>query len=255
MDKRGTGNSAGDFHDATIATLTGDARAAYAALRAHPLIDSMRTGIMATSEGGLLAPGVARFDNDVAFFACRVCPMLSYRDLLAESVEFELRKLGAGEPEMRAAQELMDAQAHFAITGEGYETFADLWRLSRSERWGAVVGVGPIPSQGSASWARFRQLLLADPREMYLRMRSPAFLLFGGDDPIVVASVHARQARELLSASGGREWTVRVVADADHGLMRIEYDESGERQPISSYADAWQQELVRWVVLMARAQR
>jgi dipeptidyl aminopeptidase/acylaminoacyl peptidase len=55
FDFRGSGDSAGDFADMTIATELADARAAWRFLRRQPGVDRERMGVLGMSMGGLVA--------------------------------------------------------------------------------------------------------------------------------------------------------------------------------------------------------
>ncbi len=56
FDKRGVGESKGNWRDATYDELAGDVAAAVEALRRSALVDSVRIGIHGHSQGGTLAP-------------------------------------------------------------------------------------------------------------------------------------------------------------------------------------------------------
>jgi alpha-beta hydrolase superfamily lysophospholipase len=58
-DKRGTGNSGGDFSSSTFADFVADGQAAYRYLASRPDIRADRVGVLGFSQGGRLAPIVA----------------------------------------------------------------------------------------------------------------------------------------------------------------------------------------------------
>ncbi|TMA24707.1 MAG: alpha/beta hydrolase, partial [Deltaproteobacteria bacterium] len=59
FDKRGFGESTGNYGTATYDDLAQDAAAAVERLRREPGVDSLRVGLWGLSQGGLLAPLVA----------------------------------------------------------------------------------------------------------------------------------------------------------------------------------------------------
>src|SRR6202020_704780 len=59
-DDRGTGKSTGTFEQATLSTFVRDAEEVVKALRARPDVDPARIGLVGHSEGGVVAPVVAR---------------------------------------------------------------------------------------------------------------------------------------------------------------------------------------------------
>ena len=66
-DKRGVGESGGDFGSATREDLAGDVFAALRFLKRHEAIIPDRVGLIGQSEGGVIAPMVASTSDDVAF--------------------------------------------------------------------------------------------------------------------------------------------------------------------------------------------
>ena len=66
-DKRGTGQSGGDWQTATIEDLAGDALAAVRLLRGRAEIKADQVGIFGVSQGGRLTPVVAAGSDEVAF--------------------------------------------------------------------------------------------------------------------------------------------------------------------------------------------
>jgi pimeloyl-ACP methyl ester carboxylesterase len=67
LDDRGVGSSSGKFSTATSEDFAGDVLAAVTFLKSRPHMDPRRIGLIGHSEGGLIAPMVARRSNDVAF--------------------------------------------------------------------------------------------------------------------------------------------------------------------------------------------
>ena len=67
FDKRGTGESSGNYAAATYDDLAADAAAAVQNLRRQPEIDSARVGVWGLSQGAFIAPLVARRVASIAF--------------------------------------------------------------------------------------------------------------------------------------------------------------------------------------------
>lgn len=86
-DKRGSGQSGGDWRTASFATLADDALAATAVLRAMPEIDTALIGLVGLSQGGWVAPLAASRSTDVAFAVTVVSSAVTPR----EQVRFEIR--------------------------------------------------------------------------------------------------------------------------------------------------------------------
>ncbi len=81
-DERGVGESEGDYAKATPQILATDTEVAIEFLRNHDLIDKDKIGILGHSEGGVIAPGIASEDDDLAFIVMLAGPVLSGKDLM-----------------------------------------------------------------------------------------------------------------------------------------------------------------------------
>lgn len=81
FDFRGSGDSAGDFSDMTIATELADARAAWRFLRRQPGVDRSRMGVLGMSMGGLVAAYLLAAESS-AKAAVLWCPVGDPRRLL-----------------------------------------------------------------------------------------------------------------------------------------------------------------------------
>lgn len=82
FDFRGSGDSAGDFRDMTVASEIADARAAWRFLRRQPGVDRARCGLLGMSMGGLVAAHVLAAEPSVRA-AVLWCPVGDPRRLLA----------------------------------------------------------------------------------------------------------------------------------------------------------------------------
>jgi pimeloyl-ACP methyl ester carboxylesterase len=67
FDRRGSGESTGDFNKATFRDLATDGIAGIALLKSRPDIDSTRIGVWGVSQGGWLAPLAATMSDDISF--------------------------------------------------------------------------------------------------------------------------------------------------------------------------------------------
>lgn len=91
-DKRGVGESTGNYAAATSADFISDAEAAVAYLKTRKDVDPKHLGLIGHSEGGLIAPAVAAADSGVAFIVLMSGPgvrgdrvLLAQGDLLARA--------------------------------------------------------------------------------------------------------------------------------------------------------------------------
>ena len=103
-DKRGVGESSGDFSTAQYPDFVADAVAAIEFLERRDDIDASRIGLHTNSEGGWFGPEVAVRTGSVSFIFNRVAPPFAWLD----NVIWEVRNdaLAAGVPESQIDQVL-----------------------------------------------------------------------------------------------------------------------------------------------------
>ncbi|MCA9295573.1 MAG: alpha/beta hydrolase, partial [Phycisphaerales bacterium] len=119
-DDRGTADSTGTFAGATSLDFAGDISAEVDWLRAHAgeadcPIDRQRIGLIGHSEGGLIAPIVARDRGDLAFIVLMAGPGVPGRELIPLQSELLLESAG------------MDSEAVHGARGMSEELITSLF--------------------------------------------------------------------------------------------------------------------------------
>ncbi|MEX2401219.1 MAG: alpha/beta fold hydrolase [Rhodothermales bacterium] len=124
-DKRGSGESGGDWREAGFDELAQDAVAALDILYTNELIDSTRVGFVGFSQGGHIAP-VATIRSSAAFVinvSGSVVPIL-------EQIGDELRLMGEREglskEALNTVHSLHEHAASYALTGQHWRAYSDL---------------------------------------------------------------------------------------------------------------------------------
>ena len=211
-DKRGVGQSTGDWRQATPEDLARDAAAAVARLRQEPRIDGRRIGIHGHSQGGTLAPMAVAQSADVAFVigsAAAGLPM--------DSVEI-FSILNAVYPEATSAQDSADARDYtaelvaVAYRGRLRPRLDSLALVLRNRPW----FFAPPPPEDSY-WAFSKLYAEYQPLEWWAKVRVPVLLIYGERDQ----RVPARESAARIAATVERnapdvDVTVRILPAADH---------------------------------------
>jgi len=105
-DKRGVGQSTGDFRAVPFMDLCNDGLAAIAYLKSRPEIDPQRIGVWGLSQGGWLGPLAASRSSDVAFVIAVSGPGVSPGEQMIVYYANELRREGVSESDVREASTL-----------------------------------------------------------------------------------------------------------------------------------------------------
>ncbi|MFD7713410.1 alpha/beta hydrolase family protein [Streptomyces sp. NPDC059786] len=216
-DKRGVGDSKGDWQESTLDDLADDASAALDFLRAQPRVRADAVGLLGHSEGGWVALRAGAGRADLAWLVTSSCPGTTPAEQERHALAESLRD-AAGRPETDAALALYDrlveagrrdadhAEARTLLGDTGTPPgSADLWEAATDARF----------------WRFLKRKQDHDPLADAVRLRCPHLAVFGGADPLVPV---AKSARAFVAAAcrPGRParatLTVEVVPGADHRL-------------------------------------
>jgi hypothetical protein len=121
FDKRGAGESTGDYRTAGFPDLAGDVIAGIDAIKQNPAVDPKRIGLFASSNGGWVAPVVAARSRDVAFAICRVCSTLTVARNQAYEREAFARDAGASDADVARAVALHEAYTKAVTDDTGWD--------------------------------------------------------------------------------------------------------------------------------------
>jgi pimeloyl-ACP methyl ester carboxylesterase len=196
FDKRGDGQSTGDFAAATSADFAADVEAGAAYLRSRPEIDRRRIGLIGHSEGGVIAPMVADLDPAIAFLVLLAGPgvrgdqiIMAQTRAIAAANGAPSAVLDAGEAlERRSLDVLMAAKDQAAA-----ETAV------RAELKGRMpdAAVEAQVREGASPWFRF--FITYDPAPALRRLHIPVLALIGSKDLQVLAGQNLPALRAALA--------------------------------------------------------
>jgi pimeloyl-ACP methyl ester carboxylesterase len=122
LDKRGAGESTGNWRTASMDDLASDWLAGVTFLSSRRDIDPKRVGVHGSSQGGWTAPLMAVRSSDIAFMIVRAGSGTNIADTILHEIEWGAREKGLPEPEisegMAASRVAMALMARGASTEE-----------------------------------------------------------------------------------------------------------------------------------------
>jgi len=133
-DKRGVGESEGDFKAVPFMELCDDGLAAIEYLKSRKEIDAKRIGVWGLSQGGWLGPLAASRSNEVAFVIAVSGPGVSPGEQMIVYYANELRADGMPEEDVREASAVRRDIWNYMSSGEGYEKAKGELEQSRTRR-------------------------------------------------------------------------------------------------------------------------
>jgi pimeloyl-ACP methyl ester carboxylesterase len=255
-DKRGVGESTGDFQAGPFMDLCDDGLAALEYLKSRKEVDPRHIGVWGLSQGGWLGPLAASRSADISFVIAVSGPGVSPGEQMLLYYANELRDRGVPEADVLEADSLRRDVWTYLFTGKGYETALRKLEKAHGKRWFSEVNsqqdrlFAPLqkPSeldQPGSSILRFRREMTYDPLPALRALRVPALFLFGADDRLIPVEKSVTVIRDVLTQSGHKDFTTQVFDHDDHGM----YDASGSLDP--RYLDAMR----KWLAARIPASR
>ncbi|HKW57351.1 MAG TPA: alpha/beta hydrolase [Candidatus Acidoferrum sp.] len=242
-DKRGVGESDGNFLAVPFMQLSDDGLAAIGYLKSRNEIDAKRIGAWGLSQGGWLGPLAASRSSDVAYVIAVSGPGVSPGEQMIVYYANELRNQGLSEPEVREASAVRRDIWSYMESGRGYENVKDELDHARAKPWFSKAkaqqddsfGKLPTPAELSKPVGRsllwFKQEAVYDPVPALRALRVPALFLFGDKDELIPVEESVAVIRRVLAEDAHHNFTIRVFVNVDHQMRLTTNDGDGAIDP------------------------
>lgn len=174
-DKRGVGDSTGDWASATVDELAADARAAMRVVAAQPGVDHQRVGLFGHSEGGWVALRACAM-GDCCFLVLNGCPAVPF-------VDAEIYALAIAGVEQRRAAELYDELRSAAHAGADLSTANRILADAEDPQLREVLDRAGFVLDRDR-WAQLRSWIDYTPGPDLRRLTASALVVYGEADPL-----------------------------------------------------------------------
>ena len=243
-DKRGSGQSTGNWARATFDDLAGDALAGVQYLKARPDIQASAIGVQGTSLGGWVAPLAAVKSADVAFVIVESAPVMTPREHERLRVQTQMRADGQPGESVARALAFMDQKFEVSRTGEGWNRLQDAMEVGTREGW--LSYVNPPSSLESLRW-HWDHVFSYDPLPVLQRLSVPMLVLYGELDAIVPPKVHRARMEQALQEAGKHNVTIREFAKANHGFFEAITGGRQEQPLLGNFVAGYFEARTAWV--------
>jgi uncharacterized protein len=215
-DKRGVGESSGQWRDGGYEALAADAHAGLELLRTRADVDPDRIGYVARSQGGWVAPLAARLGG-AAFLGLLSAPAVSVADEDIDHYRVALREAGVTEADMVQAFDLLRLR-HRVLLGLADASSLDAaLAVHGSAAWFPVLNW----DEATGESVPFLQATLAyDPAPHLATLSIPTYWIYGTDDTIIPA---ADSVARLMQLGIEPRPLITVLPRADHALAITDY--------------------------------
>lgn len=249
FDKRGSGESNGDWRGASFQEVADDAVAGAKFLATRSEVDASRIGFWGLSQGAWIAPLAA-----VRFQKARFVMTLSGGGLTPEDGELfdsehEMGKAGYPDEATREALAFQKAKNSFWRTGAGWEDYLARRQQARAKPWYALAGTdisGP-DTRDDAYWARDRRFYFYDPAPTLSQLRAPLLAIFGEFDSPEGVKANVAGLTKALSTGGRRNFTIKVFPNGRHNLMDLEGFAPNEYAKLQRFVPGLFETMVSWI--------
>jgi pimeloyl-ACP methyl ester carboxylesterase len=243
-DKRGTGQSTGDWKQADFPTLATDVLAGVRFLEAREDIRSEHIGLWGASQAGWIMPIVAaQASREVAFLIVHAGSGTRVRDQGVLNVQRELRFAGLPEASVAIGTRYQMLDDSVTRAGSGWDKVLRYYEAHRTEQtwlW---------PPRSADDWFRayYRMLMDFDPSASWKRVTCPVLLFFGELDANVPPRESWPPIQRALRLNGNLNITQKVLPKANHLFLEARTGARDEYPGLTRFVPGYFDEMARWL--------
>jgi pimeloyl-ACP methyl ester carboxylesterase len=244
-DKRGVGESTGDWNTASFDDLAGDVVAAFEYLKTRSDIDSAHIGLLGISQAGWIMPLAAVRAKDLAFLISISGAGVPAAETTIDQARNEMTMTGMPPETVDQIVGLLKLQYEFARTGKGWDEYA-----ATREKMVAKMGAAPKTIPGTPDdpyWQFIRRLYFYDPVPTLRRLQTPTLALWGELDNNILAEKNKAAWEAALSAGGNRDYTLRILPKADHAQWEAKVGSNAETKSLQRFVPSYFTTIQDWL--------
>jgi uncharacterized protein len=249
-DKRGVGESTGDWNMASFDDLAGDVVAAFEYLKTRSDIDGTQIGLLGISQAGWIMPLAAVRSKDMAFLISLSGAGVPAAETTLDQAQNEMTMTGMPPQTVEQIIALLKLQYAFARSGQGW----DAYRVARDT---LVAKMGPAPKTIPGTpedpyWQFIRRLYFYDPAPTLRQLQTPTLALWGALDNNILAEKNHGAWEAALSAGGNRDHTLRILPNANHAQWEAKVGSNAEMKSLQRFVPAYFTIIEDWLVKRVR---
>ena len=247
FDKRGTGQSTGDWHKASLEELAADVVAGVQALKARPDIVGHRIGVIGISQGGWVGSLAAR-SKDVAFLvALSGSGMAVAENIVWEQVS-QMKAVGLPSEQIAKGEAFLRRTGRMATEGRPWEEIHAAFEAVKTEPFAAFAFPASMPKD-NYNWDWFRKNGDVDSARVLRQVKCPVLWFLGDLDTQVPTARSKVRLDQAFKAAGNSDATVRVFPSASHMLLETRPELHGA--DLGRFVPGFWKELETWVKIRA----
>jgi pimeloyl-ACP methyl ester carboxylesterase len=213
-DKRGVGESTGDWRTASYEELAGDVVSAFSYLKTRRDVDVAHIGLLGVSQAGWIMQMAAARISDLGFLISISGAGVSPAETTLDQTQNELTVSGMKPQMVAAIVGLMKLQYEFARTGQGWDDY-----VAAREKLAAQMGPPPKNFPGTRDdlyWQTIKRSYFYEPAPTIRQLRVPVLAIFGELDNNIVAEKNKAAWEAALKRGGNHDYTLVILPKANH---------------------------------------
>ena len=214
-DKRGSGDSTGDWKTSSYDDLANDVLAGIDLLASRPDIDPRRIGLHGHSEGGIIAAIVAAHAHSkVAFVVAEDTVAGLVRDQDVYRVSHQIQEAGFTDSQIKHALNLYKLMLDVACGTKPYHELETASQPFRDQEWYKWLA---IPPENSYLWTWYPKIGNLDTLVFWRQVRAPVLLVYGERDqlePIEESLAKIEASLDIVHTP----YTAIIAPNAQHNL-------------------------------------
>jgi alpha-beta hydrolase superfamily lysophospholipase len=213
FDKRGSGESTGDWHDANFVTLASDVRNVLKWARNQSELAGLKNALWGASQAGWIIPQLTA-ENAVDFAIIQTGPATPADEFIRRTLESELNAYEF------SAEEIAKAVRYYELdvaVSRGTKSFAEVEKAYAEASAAGAEWLLKPPDPVDSPDRRFIAAIAGfDPAPYWRKTQTPLLVLFGGKDHVVPVAANRQRLEALLAEAGNSRAEIVVFKDDNH---------------------------------------
>ena len=245
-DKRGIGESEGNWLDSGFDDLASDAVSAVEFLKTKKEIRASSIGLFGISQGGWIVPLAASRSSNIAFAILVSAAAVTPEEQQLMNVAGEMRAANMPEGEIQKAVSGMKEQIESLRSEEVIGSLeASVQKMKQEGKDALLAANGP---ENPKFILFFRRIMDFDPIPVLEKVKCPVLVLYGDLDRLVPVSENKDRLEAALRKAEHPNVTVRVFPKADHAMLVSETGSMKEFPFANQFAPGFFSTMTSWIL-------
>ncbi|BBM84523.1 alpha/beta hydrolase family protein [Candidatus Uabimicrobium amorphum] len=250
FDKRGVGDSSGDWRLATMANLADDVISGVKFLQRRTDIRSNKIGVWGGSQGWTVASlAAARSKGSIAFAVVISGDPKGLWEQEKYRIRVALAQDKVAKETSTRVEHLMNLMQTYFATGKNYGALKECAQSPQYKKHlHYVVRGGVIPPENHPLVTYWKLNFSYKPLSIIPQIHCPILSLWGDKDSLVNAHDAEEVAGKAFRESNHANYTSKVISNADHGLYYRKQSGIGWAKDRSKFAPGAMEYMTSWVL-------